>query len=102
MIFVRGINAVSRNRENPNAPKHRDYIIPMIDDFIFNRPLAEDILASITAGLASPAFHHIAGGSSEWQEFKRSYDQAVRDIVCHPRGELFKRLIEYGSSADQV
>lgn len=72
------------------------HLIDLVEDFIFSRPLSEDICASIAAGLASPAFHHVAGDTSEWQVFKRSYDQAVRDIVSHPRGELFKRLIEFG------
>lgn len=77
------------------SPTFRDYTIPLIDDLILNPSLAEDLYTSIAAGLSCPAFHGV-GGDSVWDVFQRSYDQAVRDIENHPRGLLFKRLIEFG------
>jgi hypothetical protein len=77
------------------SPTSRDYTIPLIDNLVLSPPLAEDLYASIVAGLSSAAFLSV-GGDSVWGLFKRSYDHAVRDIENHPRGLLFKRLIEFG------
>ena len=39
---------------------------------------------------------HLDGGKAVWGVFKRSLDAAIRDIETHPRGKLFRRLIEHG------
>ena len=41
-------------------------------------------------------FVYIAGDKTVWGVFKQSLDAAIRDIEEHPRGKLFRRLIEYG------
>ena len=38
----------------------------------------------------------INGDKTIWAVFKRSLDDAIRDIEKHPQGKLFRRLIEYG------
>lgn len=35
-------------------------------------------------------------GKTVWDLFERSLNEAIRDIEEHPRGKLFKRLIEFG------
>jgi hypothetical protein len=62
---------------------------------IGNRPLASAIERSIHAALTS-TFVHLVDGGSAWDVFRRSLDAAIRDIEKHPRGILFRRLIEYG------
>lgn len=42
------------------------------------------------------SFVQIAGDKTVWGVFKQSLDAAIRDIEEHPRGKLFRRLIEYG------
>lgn len=39
---------------------------------------------------------YIIDGNTTWDIFKWSLDAAIRDIEKHPRGKLFRRLIEYG------
>jgi hypothetical protein len=60
-----------------------------------NQPLASAIHRSISAGLRSSSIH-LGHGNTVWQIFKQSLDAAIRDIDNHPRGKLFRRLIEYG------
>ena len=38
----------------------------------------------------------IIGDNTVWGVFKQSLNSAIRDIEEHPRGKLFRRLIEYG------
>lgn len=77
-----------------NRPSHEE-IVEKIALIIGNRPLASAIYRSVTSALGCP-FVHLVGGKTEWDVFKRSLDAAIRDIEEHPRGKLFRRLIEYG------
>ena len=69
--------------------------IGKITSIIHNRPLASSLHESISSALRCP-FVHIAGDKTVWGVFKQSLDAAIRDIEEHPRGKLFRRLIEYG------
>jgi len=69
--------------------------IDEIAAIIHNRPLASAIFKSVASALQCP-FAHIIEGNSIWDIFKQSLDAAIRDIEKHPRGKLFRRLIEYG------
>ncbi len=69
--------------------------IKEIASIIHNRPLASAIHKSVASALSSPIIYLI-DGNSVWDIFKRSLDTAIRDIEEHPRGKLFRRLIEYG------
>ncbi len=60
-----------------------------------NRLLASAIRKSVALALGCP-FVHLVDGKSVQDVFKRSLDAAIRDIEEHPRGKLFRRLIEYG------
>ncbi len=66
-----------------------------IASIIGNQPLASAIHRSVTSALDCP-FVHLFGGKSVWNVFKQSLDASIRDIGEHPRGKLFRRLIEYG------
>jgi hypothetical protein len=66
-----------------------------IASIIGNQTLAAAIADSVDAGLKSP-FVSMVGGETVWDIFQRSLDAAIRDIEQHPRGKLFRRLIEYG------
>lgn len=69
--------------------------IEEISSIIHNQPLASAIHKSVTTALKCP-FIHIIDGNTVWDVFKRSLNAAIRDIEEHPRGKLFRRLIEYG------
>ena len=69
--------------------------IRKITAIIKNQPLATSLYKSI-ASAQNLSNIHISGGNSVWDIFKRSLDTAIRDIEQHPRGKLFRRLIEYG------
>jgi hypothetical protein len=62
---------------------------------IDNWPLAASLCRSIRTGLATP-FVHLDGGTSAEGVFQASLKAAIRDIESHPRGRLFRRLIEFG------
>ena len=62
---------------------------------IGNPALASTIHSSVASALKCPLVH-LVGSKSVWDVFKRSLDAAIRDIEEHPRGKLFRRLIEYG------
>src|SRR5215213_5272137 len=64
-----------------------------------NRKLAEAIYQSIDVALKS-SYVQLAGGKSVWDIFERSLKAAIREIENHPRGELFRRLIEFGPHTD--
>lgn len=66
-----------------------------IASIIHNQPLADAIEKSVSLGLKTSFFHSDAG-KTVWQMFKHSLDEAIRDIENHPKGNLFRRLIEYG------
>ena len=66
-----------------------------IASIIGNRLLASAIHSSVASALRCP-FVHLVDGKTVQDVFKRSLDTAIRDIVEHPRGKLFRRLIEYG------
>ena len=70
-------------------------IIDKITSIIHNQPLALAIHESITSALKCP-FLLLPIRHNAWDIFKRSLDAAIRDIENHPRGKLFRRLIEYG------
>lgn len=60
-----------------------------------NRLLASAIHRSVASALGCP-FVHLVDGKTVQDVFKRSLHAAIRDIEEHPRGKLFRRLIEYG------
>lgn len=60
-----------------------------------NLPLASSICRSISTALRESSVY-VVGGKTVWAVFKHSLDAAVRDIMTHPRGKLFRRLIEFG------
>jgi len=64
-------------------------------NIIGSKPLASDIHKSIAVALES-SFVHIIGSETVWDVFKLSLDASIRDIEEHPRGKLFRRLIEFG------
>jgi hypothetical protein len=66
-----------------------------IEEIIGNRRLASDIHTSISSALHCP-FVYSLGGKTAWAVFKRSLYAAIRDIETHPKGKLFRRLIEFG------
>lgn len=69
-------------------------LINRITEIIHNPLLARDIYRSIEIGLDSSLVN--VKGKTVWDVFKYSLDTAIRDIENHPRGDLFRRLIEYG------
>jgi len=73
-----------------NRPSHEE-----IASIIRNQPLASAIHTSVASALRSP-FVHLVAGRTVWNVFEHSLDTAIRDIEEHPRGKLFRRLIEYG------
>jgi hypothetical protein len=91
-----------------NRPSHEE-----IASIIRNQPLASAIHTSVASALRSPFVHLVAGRTvwnvfehsldtairdieTVWNVFEHSLDTAIRDIEEHPRGKLFRRLIEYG------
>jgi hypothetical protein len=66
-----------------------------IASIIGSEPLASDIHKSVSSALKCP-FVCLSGGKTVRDVFKQSLNAAIRDIEEHPRGKLFKRLIEYG------
>lgn len=70
-------------------------IVKRISSIVANRPLSEAIYKSIDLALKYK-WVHLAGGKAVWDIFKRALDAAIRDIEEHPRGVLFRRMIEYG------
>lgn len=69
-------------------------VIAQIDAIIHNTPLSRGIVYAIDLGLQQPSVH--LTGRTVWQVFQNSLDAAIRDIETHPRGKLFRRLLEYG------
>lgn len=66
-----------------------------IASIIGNSRLAKSIDTSISSGLKT-SFFRLGSGKTIWDVFKKSLDSAIRDIENHPRGQLFKRLLEFG------
>jgi len=62
---------------------------------ISNPVLVCAIVRSISAAVSS-TFVHLPSGTNVWDVFKWSLDAAIRDIQSHPRGRLFRRLIQFG------
>ena len=77
---------------NPPSPEKT---IDRIASTIHNQRLASAIHESVASALSCPIVH-LVDGNSVWDIFKRSLDAAIQDIERHPRGKLFRRLIEYG------
>lgn len=69
--------------------------IQKISSIIGNPPLASDIHQAISIALQQPSVH-LTSKTGIWEVFDASLQAAVRDIESHPRGKLFKRLIEFG------
>jgi hypothetical protein len=81
-----------------NSNKTQDLpeqIVRRIARIVASRPLAAAIYESVDKALKSKSAH-IAGGDTVWKVFKHSLDAAIRDINEHPRGKLFRRLLEHG------
>ncbi|MFC1493333.1 hypothetical protein ACFL6O_05175 [candidate division KSB1 bacterium] len=68
--------------------------VEYIASIIHNYPLTKAICTSIRTALNSQAYY--VNGSTITDVFKASLDASIRDIENHQRGELFRRLIEYG------
>lgn len=66
-----------------------------ISEIVGNISLASSITDAIALALSCP-FVRLIGGQSVWQVFNHSLSAAIRDIGTHPRGQLLRRLIEYG------
>lgn len=82
--------------KNPQMKKRsHEEVIQDIATIIHNHPLASAIHESVELALRCPNVHTYKG-ISVWDIFKQSLDTAIRDIENHPRGKLFRRLIEYG------
>ena len=69
--------------------------IDRIAAILGRKPIAEAVYQAISAGVES-ADVHLVRGNSVWSVFEYSLDAAIRDIEQHPRGKLFRRLIEFG------
>lgn len=69
--------------------------IQAIHSVIHNRRLAFDLYSSISGAAEFPGFSSDSG-KTVWKVFLQSLHAAIRDIEEHPRGELFRRLIEFG------
>lgn len=72
-----------------------DEEVAEIASIVGSQPLAAAIHRSVSSALAIP-FVHLSGGPGVRGVFQRSLSTAVRDIETHPRGKLFRRLIEHG------
>lgn len=70
-------------------------IIKKIASIIHNKPLASSLYKSVSSAIRCP-FVYIIGDNTVWSVFERSLEAAIRDIEEHPRGKIFRRLIEYG------
>lgn len=66
-----------------------------ISSILGRRPISQSLYQSIGSSLKSTRIH-LPGGNSVREIFERSLKAAIRDINDHPRGELFRRFIEYG------
>lgn len=66
-----------------------------IGEIIGNASLAASIDEALSRALAC-SFVRLGTGRNPWEVFKRSLHAAIRDIETHPRGKLFRRLVEYG------
>jgi hypothetical protein len=66
-----------------------------IASIIGNRLLARALHSSISSGLKAP-FFRLFSHKAVWNIFETSLNAAIRDIEKHPRGKLFKRLLEFG------
>ncbi len=75
--------------------RSHEEVIQDIASVIHNHPLASAIYESVELAFSCPNVHTYEG-ISVWDIFKQSLDTAIRDIENHPRGKLFRRLIEYG------
>ncbi|MCH7965146.1 MAG: hypothetical protein IH852_14540 [Bacteroidetes bacterium] len=69
--------------------------IKYITSIIVNKHLASALYKSISKGLTTP-YVKLLNENSVKDVFTDSLNLAIRDIQNHPRGHLFKRLIEYG------
>jgi hypothetical protein len=69
--------------------------LPSIGLILGNRQLASDLRHSVARALHVPSAH-VPGGPGVRRVFARSLRAAIRDIEAHPRGRLFRRLIESG------
>jgi len=74
-----------------NSKRYLDKITAILG----NRPLAADIHRAISAALKQPIIR-LTSKKSVWDVLERSLNAAIRDIESHPRGQLFRRLIEHG------
>ncbi len=69
--------------------------VDIITSIIGNRPLATAIRTSISSGLKT-SFFNSGPHKTVWDVFESSLNAAIRNIEHHPKGCLFRRLIEYG------
>jgi hypothetical protein len=69
--------------------------LPSIGLILGNRQLASDLRHSVARMLHVPSAR-VPGGPGVRRVFARSLQAAIRDVEAHPRGRLFRRLIEFG------
>jgi hypothetical protein len=70
--------------------------VDRITSIIGNRPLAVAIRTSISSGLKT-SFFNLGSHKTVRDVFESSLNVAIRDIEEHRRGQLFKRLLEFGT-----
>jgi len=81
--------------KEPEMARRLSHGAEKIAAIINSLPLTLSLRRSIRLALRRP-WVHLAGGKTLWAVFKNSFDAAARDIETHPRGKLFRRLIEFG------
>jgi hypothetical protein len=69
--------------------------VKRISSIIGNSLLSSDLCSSISSALEYPGLS-FNSGNTVWKIFLNSLNAAIRDIENHPRGKLFRRLIEFG------
>ena len=73
----------------------RQSAVAEIAAIIRSEAIASDVYRSVDTALKSRVAK-VDGGRTVKDVFERSLDSAIRDIESHPRGKLFRRLIQYG------
>ena len=73
----------------------RQAAVAGIAAIIRSEAIASDVYRSVDTALKSRVAK-VDGGRTVKDVFEQSLDSAIRDIESHPRGKLFRRLIQYG------
>ena len=86
---------MNQSGESRTIKSETDIVIFQIANIIHHEPLAHALYDSIRAALDTSEVVKL-GAQSAWEVFEQSLKAAIRDIESHPRGQLLRRLIEYG------